>query len=133
MTCHSDLSLVIYHRWFVTGDFSQMKRVGCVVNDEKQMLKEEWNMDQAQTGGPALRSQLSRRDVMRNGGALGIAFTGLVISGAAQAQGVHGFRNRVKRYQDYKRKNPAPSQSWLDGILPKSVNPLGFGSGVVCA
>ncbi len=69
---------------------------------------------------------VSRRDVLLRGGAYGAFAYALGLAGNAQAQGVHGYRNRLKRYQAYKKQNPKPEQSWLDGILPntkKAVDP----------
>jgi len=83
-------------------------------------------MDQIKRKFGIFRARFSRRDAMRSSAALIAALGAVAISGPVKAQGVHGFRNRVKKYQDYKRENPAPSQSWLNSILPntkKQVDP----------
>ena len=77
-------------------------------------------MDQAEGGTEISKHLLNRRALIKNAAGFGAAFLGLAFSFRADAQGVHGFRNRVKKYQNYKKENPQPSQSWLDSILPNS-------------
>ena len=77
-------------------------------------------MDQMVKKPDILSALLNRREWIRNSGAFGLALGALAFSSRADAQGVHGFRNRVKKYQKYKKENPQPSQSWLDSILPDS-------------
>ena len=67
-----------------------------------------------------LNRGLDRREIIRNGGVLGLALGTFSLTGEAAAQGVHGFRKKAKRHHEYKRKNPTPSQPWLDSILPNS-------------
>jgi len=77
-------------------------------------------MNNEKIEGRPPKRDLSRRELIRNSATLGLAVGSIAIANESLAQGVHGFRKKVKRYHEYKRENPQPSQSWLNSILPNS-------------
>ena len=63
---------------------------------------------------PAVRRHVTRRLALT--GALVLAALGLGAPGELRAQGVHGFRRKMKAYKEKRREQP--SQGWLDAIMP---------------